>query len=175
MAKSPGKTVDILDQFEQQCAQQMGMGVAMLLWKNRHQNPGMSVQVDPIDIEELQKCVDYLGIKPKVVVLRPGGVPAQEAVPERPGHRAIAARPAIPPKNYVVIQLVDEKGDGFVPIESSEEGAQKRDLTMAREKLKVRAPALAQTILQEMQQGNFVDSTQREAAQMLNDMAKMLP
>lgn len=170
-----GKKFDALDQFEQQCAAQMGMGVAMLLWKNRFINPEMSVQVTPEDISKLDACVGYLGIKPKVVVLRPQGRPEQAERPAQGERKAIPYRPADPPKNYVVIQLVDENGDSFKAIENDEESAKLRDQATEIGKLKDRAGIVAQNILTEMQQNTTVDSTQREAARMLTEMARLLP
>ena len=165
---------DPLDTFEDQCAKQLGMATAMLLWKNRFRNPEMAEQVTVEDIEKLTACVNYLGITPKIVITRPRGRPAQAAVPERAGHRAIPAKPAEPDRPFVMIQLVDEKGDHFKAIENAEDSAKRRDESIEVGKLRDRAPQVAGDILAEIQSGTFVDSTLREAARMLTEMAKRL-
>lgn len=172
--KGEGKEPDLLDNFERQCAAQMGMGVAMLLWKDRFNNPGMSVQVHPEDITKLDACINYLGIQPKVVVRRPQGRPAQAEQPARGERKAIPAREADPPKNYLVIELVDQDGHTFRPIENDEESAKLRDERIEADKLKDRAPVIAQQLLDEMAAKTTVDSTQREAARMLVAMARLL-
>lgn len=176
MATPKRKTQDHpLDQFAAIASAHMDQAAAILLWKNRHANPDMSIQVTEQDITKLQACAAYLKVTPEVRVYRPKGLPGKDPIPAQGQRRAIPGTPATPPKNYVVIQLVDQDGNGFVPIENNEDDAKLRDEARARKRMKDRAPMVAEAILAELQAGAFTDGTLKEAAQILQDLAKAVP
>ena len=147
--------------------------IAMLLWKNRHANPQMSVQVEEKDCDGLKQCLDFLEItKPQIRILRPPGTPATPGREALGNRRAVMPHPGTPPKNYVVIQMVDQDGNAFVPIENNEEDAKLRDATRAKQRMKDRAPLIAEQLLNELATGGFTDGTIREAAISLVGLAK---
>jgi hypothetical protein len=45
--------------------------IALMLWKNRHREPDMYVQITERDIEGFEACVNYLKVKPTVLIKRP--------------------------------------------------------------------------------------------------------
>jgi hypothetical protein len=60
--------------------------IALMLWKNRHREPDMYVQITERDIEGFEACVNYLKVKPTVLIKRPRIVRASSAsaVPNSP-------------------------------------------------------------------------------------------
>src|SRR5690242_17827218 len=52
--------------------------VALMLWKNRHNEPEMAVKLTEHDLRGFEACVGYLGVKPEVRIVRPQGSPGHE-------------------------------------------------------------------------------------------------
>lgn len=167
--------VSVLDQFEEQAHDDPRQAIALMFWKARHANPEMSLQITEADITKFQACTNYLKVTPEVRIYRPRGIPARPGQPAHGERRAIPANPGTPDKPYVVVQLVDEKGDHFVPIENNEEDAKLRDQRREIDRMKDRAPAIAAQIEAELQSGSFTNSTLQDAARTLLAMAKALP
>ena len=146
--------------------------IAMLLWKDRYNNPEMSVQVSAENIESLNKCTAYLEVEPQVRIFRPQGRPEVPYQPATAKRSAIPAQPEEPPKPYILIQLTDKDGNNFKPIESTEEGAKIRDQHDAVRRAKDQAKVLAQQLLADLSSGAYSDSTIRDTAQILMTLAK---
>ena len=133
--------------------------VAILLWKDRHRNPEMAVQVTPADLKGFAECVQYLKVTPEVRIHRPEGRPAQAAVPERAGRSAIPARPAEPPRPYVMIQLVDKDGSAIKPVENNEDDYQRGIQADKRRQAREQADSLVTALRGELASGDFNKST----------------
>lgn len=155
-AKSNTTQIDPLDAFADG---DPFKAVAILLWKDRHRNPEMAVQVTPADLKGFAECVEYLKVTPEVRIHRPQGRPAQAGIPERAGRPAIAARPAEPPRPFVMIQLVDKDGSAIKPVENNEDDYQKGLLAERRRKARDQADMLATTLKGELASGDFNKST----------------
>jgi hypothetical protein len=173
--ETAASTSDQLDELALKLQASPKDAVALLLWKNRHSNPEMSEQISAADVAKLDACAAYLEVTPTVRIYRPKGIPKQDPIPAHGERRAIPGREAVPAKPYVVVQLVDQKGDAFVPIENNEEDAKLRDRRRELSRLKERAPALAAQIQTDIQQGAFSNSTLIEAANTLLALAKAVP
>lgn len=174
MSTETKETQDVLDQLMARDPMQRTVSaLGLLLWKGRYTNPEMAVQITAQDIAEYEACTEYLGVTPRVNILRPQGRPAQPAQPATAKRSAIPATPGEPPRPYVLVCLVDHTtGDGFKPIESTEEGAKIRDQHDALRRHRDRAPHLAAQLLAELQSGMFTDGTMRDAAATLTALAK---
>jgi hypothetical protein len=143
------------------------MVIALMLWKARHREPDMYVQIDEKDLAGFEDCVRYLKVKPNVRIFRPEGLLAQDAIPAQHGRRAVPARAATPPKPYVMVTLVDEKGDLIRPVENNE-----ADFDAARDAGQVRkardqAGELANRIVNQARTGEYSLSDIQDAANAL--------
>lgn len=147
--------------------------IALMLWQARHRNPELAVQLTLKDINAFEKSCAYLGVVPDVLIVRPEGRPAQIAIPEQHGKRAVPARPAEPPRPFVLVGLV-KKGttDGFRAIESEESEAQLRDEATRLRRAKERAPLLAALLVQMAVSSTYSSSEVQEAAQVLQVLAQ---
>lgn len=155
MAKAPAAPKHPLDKFAEGPLEPV---LAMLLWKGRMQNPELTVTVTQRDIEGLEACAGYLKISPKAVVYRAPGTPAVEAVPAMRGHPARPARPAGPPRDFVVVQLVDQNGDVFKPIENNEGDFDRSQTQDKVRRIREQAPQMAGMVRGMMQSGTFSNS-----------------
>lgn len=147
--------------------------IALILWKARHQNPEMSLQITEKDINGYRACVKYLEVTPEVRIARPQGRPAQEYIPARGRFKEVQARPAEPARPFVFVGLVEEGTENCIrPVENNEEDygiAQKAEaLRAARDK----GPQLANQLISDMNNGTFSSATIQEAAQILITLAK---
>ncbi len=161
--------MDALDQLAKADPKEV---MALLFWKDRHRNPEMAAQITEKDIAEFKACTEYLSVTPKVRIQRPQGIPAQERIPASGNRREVPAREAIPPKPYVIVQVVDQNGDSFKPIESDEEGAKKRDLSDMLRQARDNAPMLSAQLAADARTGNYSSSLVLEAAEALAMLAK---
>lgn len=150
----------------------LGPVLAMLLWKQRMQNPELTVTVNEADLQGLEACAEYLKITPKAVVYRAPGRPAVEAVPATRGQPARPAIPAGPPRDFVVVQLVDQNGDVFRPIENNE-GDFGRSQTQDRiRRIREQAPGMAGMVRGMMQSGTFSNSELGDLCEAFEFLAK---
>lgn len=145
--------------------------IALMLWQNRFDNPGFTVEIHPKDLKGFQDCVEYLEVRPTVRVYRPGGVPAQEAIPAVGNRRAVPARAAIPPRPYVVVQMTDAKGDAFVPIENNQQDFDRQKAANAERAARDQALSLAQALSNDVQSGQFSTGNIQDAIICLRTLA----
>lgn len=169
-AAPPAPPLDLLDQFTKWDPKN---AIAILLWKMRHQLPDLTLQVTEQDITSFQACVEYLGIEPTVKIYRPMGRPASPEIPAvpgtagRPGRSAIPARPADPPRPFVLVQLLDQEGNQFKPIENNEEAAREAERAAQVKRAKEQGVMIANRVLADVGAGVFSNETMKEAAQAL--------
>lgn len=162
-----------MDALDQLAASDPREVLALLLWKDRYRNPDMTVQITENDITSFRACTAYLDVEHAVKIERPQGLPAQAAVPESGNRRAVPARPAQPPRPFVVVQVIQkDTGDAIKPIESDEEGAKRRDRADNLRRFKDAAPELSGALKQQAITGNFSSSLIAEAADALAALAK---
>lgn len=148
--------------------------VMLMFWRERHRNPEMSHQLTLRELKQFNDSMTFLGVTPEIVVVRPEGRPAQEAIAAAKGRRAIAARPAEPPRPYVFIGIVEQGTmNGVKPIESDEDEAKMRDRSMSIRKAKDRAGLLASLLAGMAQSGTFSNSEILEAAQTLQFLGQV--
>lgn len=163
------------DPLDQLAAGDIGRVIALMLWKDRHRNPDLSVHITAQDIAGFEACVRYLEVTPEVKILRPPGRPAMPAIPpSRTNPNGWPARPAEAPRPHVFVGLV-QKGslDGFKPIENNEEDARRRDQANRLRRLKETGPGLAREMVAMAQSGTFSTATIEEAAQAIMDLAAL--
>lgn len=173
--KKPAKQADPLDQLAALGAD-LSPGaqrvIALLLWQDRMRNPDMFRQLTEHDIKGLDDCTRYLKVKPVVRVHRPEGVPAQPAIPASGNRRAVPARPAIPPRSYVMVCLVDERGDAIKPIENNEQDFDAATAAQQVQRARTSAPELAQRIVAQARTGEVSLSDMTDAANALLILAR---
>lgn len=172
MATHPkGKKVVQLDTLDQAVKTwSTDMWAKMLLWKNRIANPEMTVEVTEKDILAWQECVTYLNIDTQLKIHRPQGRPAAEAIaavpgtPQRPGRSAIPARPADPPRPFVLVQLLDQDGNTFKPIENNEQDRQRQEEAERLRRARDQGRNLATQLQHDMGSGVYSNATIGDAA-----------
>lgn len=171
MAKKPAK-LDPLDALAQGDPLRV---MALMLWKARHRNPDMFVQIDERDIKGFDDCVGYLKVRPTVMIKRPPEIPAQEAIPAARNRRAISARPAIPARPYVMVTLVEEGTENVIrPVENNETDYDVAQDAAAVRKARDQAQSLADGLMRQAGSGDFSTSDVRDAANALVTMARAL-
>jgi hypothetical protein len=118
--------------------------IALMLWKNRHQDPSMTAVLRPDDIQGLEDCCAHLKITPAVAIVRPAGRAATPAIPARGNRPGIPAMPAEAPRPHVVVALV-AKGtmDAIVPLENNDDDAELLHRTTERKRWQSKAMMLA--------------------------------
>lgn len=169
MANAPKKT-NPLDDLDANPGD--GRAIALMLWKDRHRNPDMAIQITADDIKGFDDCTAYLKVTPEVRIFRPKGRPAQEAQPQTARRSAVPAVPAGPRPDYVLIQLVDKDGNAIKPVENTVE---KRDMQIEADSIrnaKTSAAAVANELLAGVASGSYSDATIRDAANLLMLLAK---
>ena len=146
--------------------------IALLLWKDRFRNPDMAVQITEQDITKFRACTDYLEVRPTVSIHRPQGRPAHPRAPATATRSAIPPSPAESPRPFVVVQLLDQDGHAFKPIENNDEDAKTRDQSNELRKYRERGASIASQLIGELRSGTIIDSTIMEAAQALAALAR---
>lgn len=155
--------------------------MALMLWKLRHHNPGMSLTLTPEDVQGLQACLDYQQIEAEVVIMRPQGRPAiTEAIPSRPGGPpGISPRPADPPKPFVIVALVEKgtsspmsAGNNITPIENNEADLARARSAMELADLREAAPRYARQLRAEDAAGICSRDTVTACANALDRLAR---
>lgn len=168
-APSPTPAVDELDAFA--LDSEWEDFIHMLFWKFRFDNAAASIEVTRADLKAFRECMTYLGVTPKIAVFRPEGSPATPGAPAQGDRRAIPPRPARPPKDYVVIQMVDQDGNAIVPIENNEQ-----DFAKAKEAKRIKgirdsATQLAAQLQADVQANAISNQTILQAAEALRVLA----
>ncbi len=137
--------------------------IALILWKFRFHNPGMTVLITDEDLKAYRDCVTYLqsgAIKgePEVRIERDKGRPAA------PGKEGTTI-PGIAPRNFVTVALV-EKGtwNAIRPVENNE-----KDYNLSQQLIAARTQAkvVAQNLLSDLSTGSLSYDTIRTAAHLL--------
>lgn len=161
--KAPAAPVDDLDRL----AGNLELAVMLMLWQDRMKNPDMFRQLNETDLKGFEDCTRYLKVRPKLVLERPQGLPEQPAIPAQGNRRAVPARPATPPKPYVMVKLLDHEGNAFRPIENNEADFDtSQDAALVR-RMRERAPSLAQRLVQMGNSGEYSLSDLQDAADAL--------
>lgn len=149
------------------------MVMALMLWKERHRQPDMYVQIDEKDLQGFEDCVTYLKVKPDVLIRRPQGVPAQPGLPATHHRRAVPAREAIPPKPYLIVSLVERGTENVIrPVENNEADFDTAKDAAALRKARDQAPELANRILAQARSGEYSLSDIQDAADALLTLAR---
>ena len=140
----------------------------LLLWKNRHQDPSMTVVIKPEDIQGLVDCCGYLKVTPEAVVVRPAGREAVPAIPPRGNRPGAPALPAEPPRQHVVVALV-AKGtmDAIRPLENNDDDTEKLVRNQELRRWKDKAGILAMNASSMANTGDVSTATLQEIAQCL--------
>lgn len=154
--------------------------IAMLLWKNRHANPELNVQITEQDIKGFDDCVEYLDVDPEVRIFRPAGRPAEpprEALPPTKanpnGVPAFPGRAGDPPRNFVLVGLyVAGTTDSFKPIENNEADKDKADRAEALRRAKESANFIANQVRNDALAGTFSASSVVDVCDALLLLAK---
>lgn len=167
------EAVDALDAFEAMCNEEDPSRALMLMfWKHRNDDQPFTMDITAADIKGFEDCVKYLEVQPQIRVFRPQGQPAHPGAPATESRSAIPPRPAGKPKDYVVIQLVDQHGDAFVPIENNEADLQKSQEAQRMRRIRESAPQLAAQLVADIQANTTSTSTILEAAEALKLLAR---
>jgi hypothetical protein len=115
------------------------LALAIMLWQRRIENPELTVEITPADVESLKACAEYLGVTPMVRIYRPVQVAAQTL---RPGF---------------YVQLVDEGGSTFKAIESDEKEFDRSQAAAKWRQAKDSLPDLCRTVLAGLARGETSD------------------
>ena len=161
--------MDALDTFEKADAWRV---LQLIYWKRRHQDPSFTLEITEADIKGFDDCIAYLGVEPHVNIVRPRGLPAQDAIPATAKRSAIPSRAAKPPQNYVVIQMVDTDGNAITPIENNEDDYAEATEAKRLKRIRDTAPMLATQLLQDLAANTTSSSTIQDAAAALKELAK---
>jgi hypothetical protein len=147
--------------------------IALMLWKARHREPDMYVQLDENDLQGFEDCVTYLKVKPDVLIKRPQGVPAQPGIPATHHRRAVPAREAIPPKPYVIVSLVEHGTENVIrPVENNQADFDIAKDAAAVRKARDQAHELASRILAQAKSGEYSLSDIQDAVDALLTLAR---
>lgn len=147
--------------------------IALMLWKNRHNEPELNVQLTERDLSGFRACCEYLHVTPEVRIVRPQGMPGHGGIPATRTRSAIPPQEPTPPKPYVVVALV-EKGteNRIVPVESDpkdwEAAQEAKNFANARD----RALQLAGELQRAAATGDFSSSILNDAASCLAALAR---
>lgn len=142
--------------------------IALMLWKARHRQPDMYVQIDEKDLNGFEACVHYLKVIPEVDIRRPSGLPVQEAVAATHTRRAVPGREATPPKPYVVVRLVESGTENMIkPVENNQEDYDTAKHAARVRKARDQAPELAERIVSAARSGEMSLSDIQDTADAL--------
>lgn len=128
----------------------------LLLWKQRIQNPELSVQITAEDIKGFADCTKYLDIKPALLIWRRPGVEPQPGMPATGKRRAVAPTPGMPPAPFVTVRLVVQgTHDGFRPIENNETDYDAAAMAVKIRQLRQDIPQLANAVRGMIASGDY--------------------
>lgn len=147
--------------------------IALMLWKNRHNEPELSVQLTERDLSGFRACVEYLHVTPEVRIVRPQGLPGHGGIPATRTRSAIPPADPTPSKPYVVVALVEKGTDNrIVPVENNEEDWQAAEEAKNFNRARDIALRLAGELQQAAATGNYSSSSLDEAAKCLVALAR---
>ena len=166
-------TLDALDQFAK--AADLGnrdIAIMLMFWKNRHQESPFTMDITAKDLQGFEECIKYLDVMPQIKIFRPQGKPAHPGSPATDTRSAIPPSPAGKPKAYVVIQMVDQEGNTFVPIENNEDDLARGQEAKRIQRIRESAPQLAGQLMADLQANTTSNATITEAAEALKLLAR---
>ena len=168
---------DVLDRFVEEAQANPRRAIALMLWQARLQAPDMYVRVDEKAIKGFDDSVNYLKVKPAILIHHEPGLPAQPAIPATHNRRAVPAREATPAKPYAVIALVEEKDgkpsmDMIKPVENNQEDYDASIDAAAVRRARDNAPDLAMRLQRAATSGDFSSADLQDAANALVLLAK---
>lgn len=166
-----GREPDALDRFAF-AEDHFVSALMMVFWKARHANPEFTITVDSADLKGFQDCIQYLEVTPTIRVYRPQGLPAQEAVPATGKRRAVPGRPAKPPADYVVVQMVDKDGNSIKAVENNDADYERAGEAAKLRTIRDSAPGLAAQLEADVRSNTLSTSTILEAAAALKVLAR---
>ena len=167
--KTPPATY--MGQFLERAQANPAVALQLLLWKQRHQNPDMSVTITEADVQAFQACVDYLEVEPVIKMFQPGGLPERPGFTKKDGTQ-MPARPAVPPREECVVQLTDKNGNAITPIEQSTEEQAKSRQARAVQDARAKAPGLVADLNQMLARGETSTALFQEATSALLTLAR---
>lgn len=165
MAKSRKPQPDLLDSFAQAPLDRV---LQLVLWTQRHTREEMTVLVTEEDVRAYDACMEYQQLKPELLVYRPEGRPATAAIPAAGSRRAVPARPAEPPRPYVIVGVVEQgKRNAIKPIESDEQHYRIGELNRQVQVVKRNIPDYVAALRRAAASGDFSAGTMESIAQAL--------
>ena len=171
--EEPEQAIDELDQFAKAAALgNRDIAIMLMFWKNRHQESPFTMDVSLKDLQGFEECIKYLDVVPQIKVFRPQGKPAHPGSPATETRSAIPPSPAGKPKAYVVVQMVDQEGNAFVPIENNEDDLARGQEAKRIQRIRESAPQLAGQLMADLQSNTTSNATITEAAEALKLLAR---
>jgi len=167
MAKANAKPrrSDELDQFAQGNHER---ALQLVLWKHRHLSEEMTVIVTREDIQAFDQCMKYQSAHPQILLYRPEGQPATPAIPAVGNRRAVPARPAEPPRPYVIVSLVERGTRNTIkPIENNEVDYEKGEIGRQLQVTRRNIPDYAAALRRTAATGDFSSGTLEDIARAL--------
>lgn len=147
--------------------------IALMLWKNRHNEPELNVQITERDLAGFKACVEYLHVTPEVRIVRPQGMPGHDAIPATRTRSAIPAADPTPPKPYVTICLVERGTENAIrPVENNEQDWAAAEEAKNFNRARDRALQLAGELQRAAATGDYSSSVLNDAAQCLAALAR---
>ncbi len=140
--------------------------IALMLWKQRHENPDMAVLITEKDISGLKACTEYLNVEPDVRVFRRAAIPARAGEAAQGSKPAVPAFAGAPAASFVTVTMV-AKGteDTFKPIENNEEDAVKGERLAYLRRLRETIPTLSAQVRGQAAAGEFSQALVMELAE----------
>lgn len=147
--------------------------IALMLWKNRHNEPELTMQLTERDLSGFKACVEYLHVVPEVRIVRPQGLPGHDAIPATRTRSAIPPADPTPPKPFVIITLVEKGTENAIrPVENNEADWQAAEEAKNFNRARDIALRLAGELQTAAATGNYSSSSLDEAAKCLVALAR---
>lgn len=167
------REMDDLDRFEAVCNEEdPARAIMLMFWKNRHQETPFTMDITLKDLQGFEECIKYLDVVPQIKVFRPQGKPAHPGSAATDTRSAIPPSPAGKPKSYVVVQMVDQEGNAFVPIENNEDDLARGQEAKRIHRIRESAPQLAAQLMADLQSNTTSNATITEAAEALKLLSR---
>ena len=171
--EEPEQAIDELDQVAKAAALgNRDIAIMLMFWKNRHQESPFTMDVSLKDLQGFEECIKYLDVVPQIKVFRPQGKPAHPGSPATETRSAIPPSPAGKPTASVVVQMVDQEGNAFVPIENNEDDLARGQEAKRIQRIRESAPQLAGQLMADLQSNTTSNATITEAAEALKLLAR---
>lgn len=147
--------------------------IALMLWKNRHNEPELNVQITERDLVGFKACCEYLHVTPEIRIVRPQGMPGHGGIPATRTRSAIPPQESTPPKPYVTVCLVERGTENAIrPVENNEQDWAAAEEAKNFNRARDRALQLAGELQRAAATGDFSSSILNEAAQCLAALAR---